>query len=317
MKPFLSICIPSYNRGHRAISLVNELLQCKYESDQVEIIVSNNGSTKNVEGYEQIKSIKDDRLVYWEFDENKQYYGNINQVIRMSRGDFCIIISDEDSLNLENLDVVIELLKARPEIAVLRPQTDIQYYNITDGYYLAGAQAVKNVFMQNNYISGIIYNRKIVTDQLINELEQKYAANQMYYHYIHLIIDAFACLNGAYVTLGVNLVHEGEAEVGNANLNTSYASYEVRINHMSGMLDIIKDMPVLQDTMSSMIMMAIVKTAFLISVVRKNYEQEGYDWKEIAETSRKEMERIIFEEKKIVLMDSYDVVHNSILKFLR
>lgn len=48
----LSVCIPSYNRGQRAYLLVNKLLEYKWKIDGVklEVILSNNGSDKNVEG---------------------------------------------------------------------------------------------------------------------------------------------------------------------------------------------------------------------------------------------------------------------------
>ena len=59
----LSICIPSHNRGHRALALVEELLQLPY-GNELEIICSNNGSDKNTEGYEKLKEIKDERFVY-------------------------------------------------------------------------------------------------------------------------------------------------------------------------------------------------------------------------------------------------------------
>ena len=58
----LSICIPSYNRGHKAVCLVKHCLNMGYEKGEIEIICSNNGSEKNVEGYQERKELEDERF---------------------------------------------------------------------------------------------------------------------------------------------------------------------------------------------------------------------------------------------------------------
>ena len=50
-----SICIPSYNRGHRAVRLVRKLLAMPYSEHEIEIICSNNGSDKYKKEYQEIK----------------------------------------------------------------------------------------------------------------------------------------------------------------------------------------------------------------------------------------------------------------------
>lgn len=82
----LSICIPTYNRGHRALALVSELRGLLDTYDNIEIIVSNNGSNKHIEGYEAIEKMCIDRLRYHKFDENQYFWGNVNQVLKMAKG---------------------------------------------------------------------------------------------------------------------------------------------------------------------------------------------------------------------------------------
>lgn len=65
-----SICIPSYNRGHRAAQLVEKLLAMPFSEDRIEIIFSNNGSDKYKREYQEIKEIKDKRFRYYEFEGN-------------------------------------------------------------------------------------------------------------------------------------------------------------------------------------------------------------------------------------------------------
>ena len=65
IKPFLSIAMPSYNRGEFAIKGVHNLLKTEFDSE-IEIMISNNASVNNTEGYEEIAKIKDSRtLAIW------------------------------------------------------------------------------------------------------------------------------------------------------------------------------------------------------------------------------------------------------------
>ncbi len=319
-RPVLSICIPSYNRGHRAKALVNRLLTMNL-GNEVEVILSNNGSKENTEGYQELKRIEDDRFTYFEFKENHQYYGNVNQVIRLARGKFCLLISDEDDIIEENLKVYIQFMKEQPQTGVIRPATDGQYSEIKDTYSMGGEAAVEKIFMCNNYLSGIIYNRDVVDDALIDELERKYTGNSIYFHYIHLIIDIYAALRAPYAKISLVLVREGKAEAPENEYNNSYASYETRIDHMRGMCKVIKDIgesyEVRNTLRNTLISQMLVKTAYLIKLVKKNYEADGYDWTTISKYAVDEMKRVLFDEENMLPKEYYlDSVDNIIGKVI-
>ena len=111
----LSICIPTYNRGHLALKHVQEILNI--ESQDIELVVSNNGSQVKKECYEQIKNIQDSRLNYFEFNENQGFLINLCQVIKLSKGDFCMLLSDEDGIIAENLPLYLDKIRHAPKFS--------------------------------------------------------------------------------------------------------------------------------------------------------------------------------------------------------
>ena len=100
MSKYFSICIPSYNRGHRALELIRRLLDmdCIRHNGNIEIIVSDNGSTEYTAEYNEIKLMTDDILIYNRLDVNSNFYGNYNAVVKASRGQWCMLLSDEDGI---------------------------------------------------------------------------------------------------------------------------------------------------------------------------------------------------------------------------
>lgn len=112
---FLSVCIPSYNRGKLALAAVLRNLELKYDAE-IEILVSNNGSTMEQEEYAAIRDIHDSRVHYYELDHNTGFSGNICNCLKNAVGHFAIIYSDEDSLIKENLDEALDYLHNAPDL---------------------------------------------------------------------------------------------------------------------------------------------------------------------------------------------------------
>lgn len=99
---FLTIGIPSYNRGKILLENINQLLNLEYDAE-IEIVVSNNGSQVETEYYDQISKITDSRLVYTSFEANQGYASNVLNVMAHATGHFLVMCSDEDFLVLDKL----------------------------------------------------------------------------------------------------------------------------------------------------------------------------------------------------------------------
>ena len=231
----LSICIPSYNRGERARELVNDLLKLPY------------GSTKYADAYSEISKIDDNRLCYHQFEENVGFMKNLNQVIRMSRGQYCLIISDEDCIDESQLGKVLDILRSLVGVSFIKTKTSLFYADSEYLYAGKGHEALETFYMAGNYVSGIIYNRSILTDEIINRYEEVYMDNQGYLNYPHMFYDAYMALHGDFIQSDVLLIIEGKSEDDLQNNITekqaiNYNNYDNRIAQMNGFLDQVMDL---------------------------------------------------------------------------
>lgn len=245
----LSICIPSYNRGQRAYSLVNKLLEYEWKIDGVklEVILSNNGSDKNVEGYEKLKNINDGRFHYYEFEQNMRFWRNYNEVIMKSNGDWCLLLSDEDELILDNIEPYINIIKNNLNLAIIKCGGDDYPYE-NEKYAIQGREAVEEFFLIDNYLSGVMYNRKIVNNELIKMLADKYSnSNEAYYFYPHMFVDLYALIRGDFFRSNVKLGKKGKSiddqEKSNSQIfdMSAYSTIESRLKQYSGFLKLVND----------------------------------------------------------------------------
>lgn len=182
---FLSICIPSYNRGSVALKNVNHLLQCIYDSE-IEIIVSNNGSVKDAEGYEEISKISDARLVYHEFEENQGFASNVLKTLELAKGKFAVLVSDEDLMILENMEKVFDCLRQNETCGVfLMRETGSFVNNLEDELYKAGMEAI-NALIDMNYMTGMTYNMEFFRKENVFDKIAKMRGNNFLEYYIHI-----------------------------------------------------------------------------------------------------------------------------------
>lgn len=302
-----SICVPSYNRGHRALELIRRLLKMSLDGTQIEIICSNNGSEKNVEGYEELKKIRDQRFHYHEFSVNQEFSGNINQVIKMSHGDFCMLLSDEDWILEENLGFYLQIMEKYPDIGVIRPRTGYAFADIEDCFAGAGKQAIDAFYMRGIYVSGMIFNRHIITDQIINEYAERYQDNTGYLYYPHMFLSTYALLRGHFFASDVWLVSEGETETDLKIMDKTeeipaYDAYDIVIEQMQGFIEQIKDLGISFQMQFDMLVMVFEQHAFLIRHHREGYVAGGFDYPGImrlmAQKMKEELQNMDFPFKK-------------------
>lgn len=302
-----SICVPSYNRGHRALGLVQRLLKMSLDETQIEIICSNNGSDKNVKGYGELKKIQDQRFRYHEFSTNQGFAGNVNQVIKMSRGDFCMLLSDEDWILEENLGFYLKIMEKYPDIGVIRPRTGFAFADIEDCFAGAGKQAIDAFYMRGLYVSGMIFNRHIITDQLIDEYAERYHDNTGYLYYPHMFLSTYALLRGHFFASDVWLVSEGETEedlqvMDRAEEIPAYDAYDNVIKQMHGFIEQIKDLELPLQIQFDMLVMVFEQHAYLIRHRREGYLAGGFDYpgimKLMAQEMKEELQNMKFPFKK-------------------
>lgn len=217
-KPQFTICVPTFNRGAKALSNVQKLLPDL--ADDWELLVLDNASTISLEEYRQIAGLaeSDSRISYKKQQKNGGFHGNYLACFREAKADHMMIVSDEDLANPTTIKMLLPKLLSSPTLALLRgaiepmPGCDAKNSHIPGkDYYKSGEEAMMNYTFANNYLSGTIYNRKLLQSHgLIERLAAGLEKNRIY---PHLYMDILIAAVGDMELITETVCFEGESEI--------------------------------------------------------------------------------------------------------
>lgn len=199
--PRLSICIPTYNRGSIVYEgIINTL---KLEIDDYEIIVSDNCSPDNTK--ELIESIKDERVKYFRNHYNNGA-NNLLSVMKRANGQYLLLISDEDDIDLSGLKEVMKVIESDDSIAVIISNCTNQISNQTtlmrkigNNRYKKGYEAMEGIGFGLCYMSGIFYKREYL-EKITNQVDIVDINGQFGLGYTHMYLAYLMCEYGDLVT---------------------------------------------------------------------------------------------------------------------
>lgn len=250
----LSICIPTYNRGHRALENVIQLLNTAYDYE-LEIVISNNG-TRNPTApfYEEIKNYPDSRITYFEFEENQGFYANVVNVCRVASGNFVLLLSDEDLVDPQVLEKIISFLQSDRDTALVKTSTTTQAA-FQDESASAGEEALYKFMLRSNYISGLILNNEmLMQNKVIEQIDELYASGNITpLIYPHMCWELLMCQYGNVHSTSLILVREGLPEkmeneylikVNSSAEVPAYATVESRLAQHNGFFEIMAGMEI-------------------------------------------------------------------------
>ncbi|HIK11977.1 MAG TPA: glycosyltransferase [Oscillatoriaceae cyanobacterium M33_DOE_052] len=107
LTPFLSVCIPTYNRGHMLPAAIESVITQDF--DNFELIICDNASTDNTE--EVVKDYTDKRIRYVRYPTLVSMYANHNRCIELARGNWIIFLHSDDRINnLKSAQLILESL---------------------------------------------------------------------------------------------------------------------------------------------------------------------------------------------------------------
>ena len=214
-KIVLSFCIPTYNRGRRALDNVKYILQLK--NKDIEIIVCDNHSPDEDGKYRELSLLDDPRLKYYKNDENVGFAKNWLKAMEHAQGKYVYIISDEDFVNLTAIPKLLDMLRNEKQVAVLKGSMQPRYKDRPprncikfdkDYLFARGQRALLNCTFSFNYISGAIYNRNLMLE---NNIFERVTCNiETHNAYPHLYLEALLCTVGSYQLLSDVICLEGE-----------------------------------------------------------------------------------------------------------
>lgn len=286
----LSVCIPSYNRGKRAYENINHLLKSKFDYE-IEFILSNNGTENySKKYYKEISEINDSRLTYFEFEKNQGVALNFCKTIELSKGKYILLLSDEDLVDLDSLEKLINILKYNEyEFGIIKLKANkvtlIPQIEVVE----KGKIALDKFMLTSNYMSGNIYNRKILIKYNLIDYIRDNLENHSCFYYPHMVWELFLCQNNDVMELDLNLIQEGKPEDTNLDvveINDSgfkipyYASIHGRLNQHSGFYKVIRDLKIIDNDdvlLRTLYKKLCNKTVFLIVLSLKSYYKSTKD----------------------------------------
>ena len=218
MEKKFSICIPTFNRGDKALTVAQKLLP-DIDEDW-ELLFLDNGSTKETESYAELAAMAthEQRIRYIRHATNRGFHRNFLACFEMANSPYIMLISDEDFANPAMIREVLGLLHEYPSVGVLRgsivPVTGVKprnSHNNVDASFIRGEEALMNYSFTNNYMSGVIYNRKLLQALgLLDRLEKGVDSNAIY---PHLYLDLLASAVTDVVTTAQVCCFEGEPQI--------------------------------------------------------------------------------------------------------
>lgn len=142
--PFLSICIPSYNRPEQLKRLL-ESVDCR--PGDVEIVVCEDFAPKRPDVRACIEEVKEASvytIVYSENETNLGFDGNIRRLVECANGEYVMFMGDDDLFIPHALDHFLGFLKEnRDKKYVLRSYTTVHENGRKESYrYLPGTSSL-------------------------------------------------------------------------------------------------------------------------------------------------------------------------------
>lgn len=316
---FLTIGIPSYNRGHILVKNVNHMLQMMYDSE-IEIVVSDNGSTENVEGYQEIREMQDSRVKYVRLEENQGYAVNVLNVLKHSTGHFVMLASDEDILVLEQMGALLNVLYQNAEKGVIRT-TGIgkNLLTLENEIIEAGINAVLES-TKMNYLTGIIYNREFLNKYDILDMCYKLKDNLYVWYYTHIAIGmlisqyADLCCSSLLVWVEGEVCEEEDSFEKEEKI-LKYMTLESRIEQFEAATELVERMYGKSKVYELFFLTYLEKTYKLLLVlktVRKTAFEKIYVWIDvciylykyaISKAEKEQLQEIVKEEIQTIYLD--------------
>ncbi len=308
----LTIAIPTYNRGNRALESVKCLIKNRKEfgcEDSIEVVVSDNGSTLHLEELGELEKLseKEKNISFYRSATNKKYKGNIKKIIEMSNGRYCLIQSDEDTTLFPAVLLYMRYLDIHPDVACMKGRTSFQYGNMQPAFGRKGIDAVNLFYLKGNYVSGVIYKREIINNMFLEKLYNIFDNNDAGFEfYPHLFIEAYALLNGSYASSNVMLIMEGTEEDSGDHMGNNMFKYEYPESRIAQGMGYIKQLEFLRlDDKYKVLMYNKVfqKTKYLLNMSKERYLLNGYNWdtivKDAMEKFRKAFQNIKLQNRNL------------------
>ena len=170
-KPFLSICIPSYNRPDTLTRLLRSI-DTRY-SNQIEIVICEDKSPKRDEIRKAVQDYSNGSVYQVLYNENENNLGfdlNWIELSKKASGEFLLYMGDDDGFIPGALDQYIDWLHAHEKYCYIlrsyvrvynKDRSNIQYFRYYSGdrFFEPGVDGYKEFFLKSVSMSGYTIKR--------------------------------------------------------------------------------------------------------------------------------------------------------------
>ncbi len=213
--PLISICIPSYNR-------LSELQRClesvdALDASSVEIVISEDCSpNKKLIGQMVDDFIKNSQyeVIYNSNVNNLGFDRNLAKLISLAKGEYILLITDDDMFVTNSIDKVITYLKKDGLSVAFTPYIDEKTKTVerkfTGSFTIAhGIKSVEKYLFNSILLSGLIFKK----NKLISYDSERF--RDLIYSQVYLFSTLLLNNNGCYIDVPlVHCVGDGENSFG-------------------------------------------------------------------------------------------------------
>lgn len=293
----LTIGIPSFNRGQRALENIQHLLKLPYDFE-VEFLVINNCSIENTEGYDEIEKLQevDHRIRYYRFTDTPGGHWSGYEALQQAKGKFCCLLSDEDKIVLDNVGKYLRIIQKYGNSLGFIGSAGREYYiDVNQNEKVEkGDKAFTRLFWRLNYISGLIFNTAIWREKnLYASLAEIGKENYFVAAYGYNVGALHICLERDVYFSKEQLFFEGRAEkssagseVKNGKRILTYATLSKRVEQLEGALQVLNECAphLAQKTIVQVYVSLCYKIFFLLDLYRRIHGEIECSYEEAYET---------------------------------
>lgn len=165
MQPLLSICIPTYNRCRYLPETLDSILS--QATPEVEIVISDNASTDATQKVVAEYTTKYKNIYYERAESNKGPDANFLRVVSLAKGDYCWLLSDDDTVKPGSISKILQEIRQGYEIYTfsettcgnnLDPLREQQRLAVPDGrvsFKLSNPSELSLFFERSDPVGGI------------------------------------------------------------------------------------------------------------------------------------------------------------------
>jgi abequosyltransferase len=169
--PLFSVCIPAYNRSSVLRPLLDSVLTQDFDS--YEVVICEDASPERARIREVVEALPEawrDRVRYFENPRNFGYDGNLRNVIETARGEYCVLMGNDDLMCPGALKRIAAGVRSYAGIGVVlrtyasfdtSPDQINQVFRYFDRERLfePGAQSIVTFFRRSVVLPGMVLHR--------------------------------------------------------------------------------------------------------------------------------------------------------------